>query len=144
MALEYTPLINGREFGWADIQVNIGGVPLTQIVAIKYEEEMEKENIYGAGRHPVSRGYGRVKSTASITLLSEVVMALKAKAPKGQLFRIAPFSIVINYQPDAGPMVTHILKNCEFTKNAFDWKEGDMKKEIELELIISHIVDKSV
>lgn len=142
MALEYTPLINGREYGWADITVNIGGVPITQIVAIKYEEEMEKQNVYGAGRNPVSRGYGRVKSTASITLLSEVVMALKAKATNGQLFRIAPFSVTVCYQPDAGPMVKHILKNCEFTKNAFDWKEGDMKKEVELELIISHIVSK--
>jgi len=144
MALELEPLINGREYGWADIVVNIGGVPVTGIRAIKYDEEMEKENIYGAGRNPVSRGYGRIKSTASITLLSGTVMALKAKAPKGQLFRIAPFPVTVSYQPDAGPIVTHILKNCEFKKSAFDWKEGDMSKEIELELIISHIVDKSI
>jgi len=144
MALELEPLINGREYGWADIVVNIGGVPVTGIRAIKYDEEMEKENIYGAGRNPVSRGYGRVKSTASITLLSGTVMALRAKAPKGQLFRIAPFPVTVSYQPEAGPIVTHILKNCEFKKSAFDWKEGDMSKEIELELIISHIVDKSI
>lgn len=144
MAIELEPLINGREYGWADIIVNIGGVPVTGIRAIKYDEEMEKENIYGAGRNPVSRGYGRVKSTASVTLLSGTVMALKAKAPKGQLFRIAPFSITVSYQPDAGALVTHILKNAEFKKSAFDWKEGDMSKEIELELIISHIVDKSI
>ena len=144
MALELEPLINGREYGWADIVVNIGGVPVTGIRAIKYDEEMEKENIYGAGRNPVSRGYGRVKSTASITLLSGTVMALRAKAPKGQLFRIAPFPVTVSYQPEAGPLVTHILKNCEFKKSAFDWKEGDMSKEIELELIISHIVDKSI
>lgn len=143
MALELEPLINGREYGWADIVVNIGGVPVTGITAIKYEEEMEKENVYGAGRNPVSRGYGRTKATASITLLSGTVLALKAAAPKKQLHRIAPFSISVSYQPDAGPMVTHILKNCEFKKTPFDWKEGDMSKPIELELIISHIVDKS-
>ncbi|GAA4156616.1 hypothetical protein GCM10022217_15800 [Chryseobacterium ginsenosidimutans] len=144
MAIELEPLINGREYGWADIVVNIGGVPVTGIRAIKYDEEMEKENIYGAGRNPVSRGYGRVKSTASVTLLLGTVMALKSSAPKGQLFRIAPFSVTVSYQPEAGPIVTHILKNCEFKKSAFDWKEGDMSKEIELELIISHIVDKSI
>lgn len=143
MALEFEPLINGREYGWADIVCNIGGVPVTGITAIKYGEEMEKENVYGAGRNPVSRGYGRVKSTASITLLSGTVLALKAKAPKGQLHRLAPFPITVSYQPDAGPMVTHILKNCEFKKTEFDWKEGDMSKAIDFELIISHIVDKS-
>ena len=114
MALEYEPLINGREYGWADIVVNIGGVPITGITAIKYGEEMEKENIYGAGRNPVSRGYGRIKSTASITLLSGTALALKAKAKNGQLHRLAPFSITVSYQPDAGPMVVHTLKNCEF------------------------------
>ena len=141
--VELEPLINGREYGWADITTTIGGVPVTGITAIKYCEEMEKENIYGAGRNPVSRGYGRVKSTASITLLSGTVFALKSKAPKGQLHRIAPFPITVSYQPDAGPMVVHVLKNCEFKKTEFDWKEGDMSKPIELELIISHIVDKS-
>jgi hypothetical protein len=141
--VELEPLINGREYGWADITATIGGVPVTGITAIKYGEEMEKENIYGAGRNPVSRGYGRVKSTASITLLSGTVFALKSKAPKGQLHRIAPFPITVSYQPDAGPMVVHVLKNCEFKKTEFDWKEGDMSKPIELELIISHIVDKS-
>nr|DAJ30009.1 MAG TPA: putative XkdM-like protein [Caudoviricetes sp.] len=144
MALELPPLINGREYGWADIIVNIGGVPVTGIRAIKYEEEMEKEDVYGAGRHPVSRGYGRIKTTASITLLSGTVLALKSRAPKGQLFRIAAFPITVCYQPEAGPLVTHVLKNCEFKKNAFDWKEGDMSKEIELELIVSHLEDKSI
>lgn len=142
--IELEPLINGREYGWADINVSIGGVPVTGITAIKYEEEMEKENIYGAGRNPVSRGYGRIKSTASITLLSGTVFALKGKAPKGQLHRIAPFSITVSYQPEAGPLVVHVLKNCEFKKTSFDWKEGDMSKPIELELILSHIVDKSI
>ena len=141
--VELEPLINGREYGWADIVTTIGGVPVTGITAIKYGEEMEKENIYGAGRNPVSRGYGRVKSTASITLLSGTVFALKSKAPKGQLHRIAPFPITVSYQPDAGPMVVHVLKNCEFKKTEFDWKEGDMSKPIEMELIVSHIVDKS-
>lgn len=144
MAVELEPLINGREYGWADISVIIGGVPVTGIRAIKYEEEMEKENIYGAGRHPVSRGYGRVKATGSITLLSGTVLALKEKAPKGQLHRMAPFSIDVLYQPDGGAMVKHTLKNCEFKKNTFDWKEGEMSKDIELELIISHIVNKSL
>ena len=144
MALELQPLINGREYGWADISCVIASVPVIGITAIKYETEMEKENIYGAGRNPVSRGYGRNKATVSVTLLSGTVFALKSSAKAGQLERIAPFSITVCYQPEAGPLVTHILKNCEFKKTTFDWKEGDMSKEIELELIITNVVDKSI
>ncbi|MBF2708780.1 hypothetical protein [Flavobacterium soyangense] len=135
-----TPLINGREYGWADIIVNISATPIVGIRAVKYEEEQEKENIYGAGRNPVSRGYGRVKTTGSITLLSATVFAMQAAAPGGKLHNIAPFPIVVLYQPEAGAIVTHTLKNCEFKKTTFDWKEGDLSKEIELELVISHVV----
>lgn len=137
--MDFTPLINGREYGWGDIVVNISASSVTGIKAIKYEEDQEKENIYGAGRNPVSRGYGRVKTTGSITLLSATVFALQAIAPKGKLHNIAPFPIVVSYQPETGPIVKHILKNCEFKKTTFDWKEGDMSKDIELELVISHI-----
>ncbi|PDS26473.1 hypothetical protein [Flavobacterium branchiophilum] len=137
--MDFTPLINGREYGWGDIVVNISATSITGIRAIKYEEDQEKENIYGAGRNPVSRGYGRVKTTGSITLLSATVFAMQAVAPKGKLHNIAPFPIVVSYQPETGPIVKHILKNCEFKKTTFDWKEGDLHKEIELELVISHI-----
>jgi hypothetical protein len=137
--MEYTPLINGREYGWADIVVNIAAVPVQGIKAIKYEEEQDKENIYGAGRNPVARGYGRVKTTGSITLLSATVFAMQTAAPKGKLHNVAPFPIVVSYQPETGAIVKHVLKNCEFKKTTFDWKEGDMSKDIELELVISHV-----
>lgn len=137
--MDFTPLINGREYGWGDIVVNISATSVTGIRAIKYEEDQEKENIYGAGRNPVSRGYGRVKTTGSITVLAATVFAMQAVAPKGKLHNIAPFPIVVSYQPESGPIVKHILKNCEFKKTTFDWKEGDMSKDIELELVISHV-----
>lgn len=137
--MDFTPLINGREYGWGDIAVNISGTSVVGIRAIKYEEDQEKENIYGAGRNPVSRGYGRVKTTGSITLLSATVLAMQAIAPKSKLHNLAPFPIVVAYQPETGAIVKHILKNCEFKKTAFDWKEGDMSKDIELELVISHV-----
>ncbi len=137
--MEFTPLINGREYGWADIVVNMGATPVLGIRAIKYEEEQEKENVHGAGVNPVSRAYGRVKTTGSITLLATTVFAMQNAAPQGKLHKVAPFPIVILFQPAVGPLVKRVLKNCEFKKTTFDWKEGDMFKEVELELVISHV-----
>lgn len=144
MAVELQPFINGREYGWADIQCVIASVPVIGITAIKYETEKEKENVYGAGSNVISRGYGRNKATASITLLSGTVMALQSSARDGKLENIAPFPITVCYQPDAGPLVTHVLKMCEFKKTTFDWKEGDMSKDIEFELIIAEVKNKSI
>ena len=137
---EIPPLINGQSYGWGDIVVNINGLPVTGITAIKYEEDQEKENVYGAGRYPVGRGMGRVKTTASITLLIETVMAIAKAAPKGQLHRIPPFPITVIYQPEAGPVVRDVIMNCEFKKQTRDFKEGDMKKEVPIELLVSHII----
>lgn len=139
-ALEVSPLINGRSYGWGDIIVTIGALPVTGITAIKYEEDQEKEDVYGAGRYPVARGYGRVKASASITLSVETAMALAATAKDGQLNRLAPFTITVTYQPESGPIMRDVLKNCEFRKQSRDWKEGDMKAQVELELLVSNIV----
>jgi hypothetical protein len=142
MAAEYMPLINGREYGWADIIVTIGGTPLTGIRGIKFNKTQEKENVYGASRNPVSRGYGRVTCTASITLLAATIFGLQLGAPRGDLNRISPFPITVLFQPDAGPLQIFVLKDAEFTENPQEWAEGDMSKEIELPLLISDIVKK--
>jgi hypothetical protein len=140
MAVELQPLINGRSYGWGDIVVNINGTPVTGITAIKYDEEQEKENVYGAGRYPVARGLGRIKCTASITLSMETVAGIAANAKNGNIHRIAPFPIVVLYQPDSGPIIKDTIMNCEFKKQSRDWKEGDKNKEVELELLVSHII----
>lgn len=141
MSIETTsPLINGRAYGWGDIIVTVGALPVTGITAIKYEEEQEKEDVYGSGRYPVARGYGRVKASASITLSVETVMALTGSSRDGQLNRMAPFTITVLYQPESGPIIRDVLMNCEFKKQSRDWKEGDMKNQVELELLVSHIV----
>jgi len=57
------PLINGEEYVWGDIKTSINGVPVTGIVAISYSDKQDKQNNYGAGRHPVSRSRGRITRT---------------------------------------------------------------------------------
>ena len=62
------PLINGKSYEWSDITMNVMGVPIVGVTAIKYDETQNMTNIYGAGRRPVSRGYGQIEPTASVTL----------------------------------------------------------------------------
>lgn len=44
------PLINGMLCGWADIVILIGGVPITGIVAVDYNESQVVENNLVASR----------------------------------------------------------------------------------------------
>lgn len=132
-------LINGKTYSWGDIAVVLFGQRVAGITAVSYDQEQEKENVYGAGNQPVARGYGNKKYTASITLLSEEVSALEAAAPNGDICDIPPFDVVVSFMNDQRAVVTHILKNAEFSKDSRNGKQNDPKMEIELPLIISHI-----
>ena len=124
---------------WADVVVAIGGVPITGITAIDYDDSQEVENKYGAGRYPVGRAKGRITSSAKITLNKEEVDTIQAQAPNGRLQDIAPFDITVSYMPDSGMIKTDKIRNCQFTKNQRSLKEGDTGSEVELELLPSHI-----
>jgi hypothetical protein len=139
MPVNTVPLINGVAYGWGDIIVNINGTPLVDITEIMYKDGREKKNIYGAGSVPIKRGRGRNTPTASITLGMEAVIALQKNAPNKKLDAIAPFSIVVMYQPEAGPIVKDIITGVEFTENSRDWKEGETDGKVKLDLIIGGV-----
>lgn len=133
------PMINGTLYSWADVVVVIGGVPVTGITAIEYDDKQDIANVYGAGRFPIGRAKGRITTSAKINLLQEEVEAIQRNAPNGRLQDIAPFEIIVSYLPDNGIIVTDKIRNVSFTENARKWKEGQTASEVELPLLPSHI-----
>lgn len=135
-----TPLINGIRHSWASIKCNILARTVTGITALSYEDKQEKVNNYGAGIFPVSRGLGKYEATASVTLHAYETEAIQRSLGVGKRIQdIAPFDIVVSYINDSDQLVTHVLRNCEFTNNKREVKQGDTVIEVEHELIISHI-----
>ena len=137
--MEFQPLINGKSYAWADITVNIGGVPVAGIVAISYKRSQEKTNNYGAGAKPVSRGRGNKEFEASITLHMEEVERLLLASPNRDLLDVPAFDINITYQSSDTQVANHVLKSCEFTEEACDIAQGDAVIEMELPLVIADI-----
>lgn len=131
---------NGIQHGWSAVEVRIFDRKIEGIVALDYEESQEKENLYGAGSKPIGRGHGRYAAKASITLLKFEVDALKESVGLRSLTEIAPFDIIVFYTlPNSSELRTDVLKNCEFLNDAISTKEGDLKIEKKLDLIVSHI-----
>jgi hypothetical protein len=134
------PLVNRYTYDWADISLIIGGVPVTGITGIEYDDDQEVQNNYGAGRYPISRSKGRISCTAKLTLTIEETRAIQKNSLTGRLQDIEPFNIVVCYLPaDATKIHRDIIHNCQFKKNSRTWAENDMGKTVELELIVSHI-----
>jgi len=133
------PLINGVAYSWADVRCVIMGTLLSGITAVKYEDVQEMQDNYAAGKYPVSRGYGNIKSSGSLTIQAEEIEALAAAAPNGRIQDYPPFDVIVTFEPTSGIFITHTLKNAQFTTNKREMKQGDMVIESEMTLVISHI-----
>lgn len=132
------PLINGRAYEYAQIAIEMLGGNVNSASAISYKEEQTKENNFGAGYRPVSRGHGAVNATASITMGMQDVEALRDVAPDGSLLKLPPFDIKVTYL-NLGKVVTHIVKNCEFLDDGVDTSQDDKDIKGTFGLLPSHV-----
>lgn len=136
-----TEIINkfGTMQGWNSVKVNLLGRDVIGITAIKYDDTLTKENVYGAGKFPIGRSQGNYAATASITLLKEEADALRRSVPPGKRLQdIGAFDIPVVYEYD-GPLGGDVIRNCEFTNNGVDVKQADGTIATEFTLITSHI-----
>lgn len=135
------PLINGQAYDFAQIIVNVMGVPIPSVTSIDYQEEQEKVDNYGAGNRPVSRGRGTIKATASIEMSMNDVEAIRDVAPDGSLVAIPAFDIVVVFGNPQNP-VKHTIKNCEFKTDGVSGSVDDTDMTKSFDLITSHILWK--
>lgn len=135
------PLVNGIQNHWAQITMSmLGAAKVYGVTKITYKDEQDMENNYGAGNFPYGRGFGKITPTASITLYMDEVESLQASAPQGRLQNYPEFDITVSFVPALGKAPSrHVIKNCRFKNNGRDVSTGDMKLEVELELLPSHI-----
>lgn len=132
------PLINGRAYDFGQIICNIMGVPIASISSIEYSEEQTKENNFGSGRRPVSRGHGTINASASIEMSMTDIESLRDVAPGGSLLKIPMFDIVVTFANEQAPK-THTLKNCEFTTDGMSGATDDTDLTRSFDLVVSHI-----
>lgn len=134
-------LINkfGKLAGWNSVTANMLGRDIEGITEITYDDSVEKENVYGAGKYPIGRAEGNYAAKASITLLLEEVNALQNSLPptKG-LDSIAPFPIVVEYEYN-GFKKKDVIHSCEFKGRGVAVKQNDKTIAYKFDLLCSHI-----
>lgn len=137
--MENPTLINGKAYAFAQIVVKAGPNMLASASAINYSEEQEKENNYGAGERPVSRGAGPIKPKADITLSMNDVESLRDIAPNRSLLKLPPFPVQVSFL-NAQKVVTHTLMNAEFINDGVEAQVDDKDIKRKFDLVLSHIV----
>lgn len=122
-------LTNGFEAGWANVIVGIVGVPTTAITELSYSDSQIVTNQYGTGVQPVSRTFGPVEYSGSLTLHLSAFDALVSAAPFGRIQNIPPFVITVVYAPQgqtAGFIPkTHAITQVTFMSAEVSHSQGD-------------------
>tara|TARA_B100000768_G_C11067942_1_gene285285 strand:- start:52 stop:480 length:429 start_codon:yes stop_codon:yes gene_type:complete len=136
----FTPLVNGVAYAYADIVVSILGAPIAGITSVKYDDKQDIVNNYGAGTFPTSRGFGKYEATCTLTLDRAELGALLSAAPNNRLQDIGEFDITVSYVPVGNAPQTDIIKNCRFSNTPSGGDEGDSMIMSEMEIVTSHIL----
>lgn len=134
-----TPLINGINYSWANITLVLFGVPVVGITKIEYKRKQKKENNYGVGSQPVSRGYGNYEYEGSIEIYQDEWKRIIAASPSKDPLTIPPFEIQIVYEGRGIIANKDILKAVEFMEDNFTANQGDTKLMVTVPLIIGLI-----
>ena len=133
------PIINGVNYSWANIKLVLFGVPVVGITSINYNRKQKKENNYGAGSQPISRGYGNYEYSGDIELYLEEWKSIIAASPNRDPLRADPFDISVIYGSSAINATVDVLRSVEFLEDPFAAKQGDTKLLVKIPLIIAAI-----
>ena len=134
------PLINGKSYDWAQIIVTVAGSPKAECRAISYKATQEKQNNYGQGANPTSRGRGRKTYEGSLTLSLVDLEALRDVSPNRDILDLPMFTITVTWAGADLIPLNHVLKNVDFTEDDITAAEGDMGLSVEIPFIFSHVI----
>jgi hypothetical protein len=133
------PIVNGIAYDWASITVVLFGVPVSMITKISYTRKQKKDNNYGAGYVPISRGYGNIEYDASMELYTDQWQQIIRISPNNDPLQIPPFDIQVVFANTGQIPVRDVLRSCEFVEDPFSSSQGDTKLMVNIPLIVAQI-----
>lgn len=140
MALSDLFLINGREYEWADISLNVGGIEIKGFRNVNYKESQEKEPLHAKGNKPRSIQRGNKTYTGSLTFTQSEVIALKTAAGSLSLLDIK-VDIIVAYTPENSAKIRVVtILGAEFTDIEEKMAQGDKFMEIELPFVALDVI----
>lgn len=130
---------NSAEFAWSNTLVTIMGRTFERILAIEYDVEVEKKQIYGRGSKVKGIQRQNEKPTGSITVGQSEYEAM-VRVAGGKVTDIVA-DIQVHYtEEDGTAIVKDRIIGAEFTKAQKGIKQGDADMEIKMDFIAMDIL----
>lgn len=135
-------LINGKNYSWSSLSLIINGTAYTGFTEISYKQSQTKENNYGIGDKPISRGYGNKSYEGSITMYRDTWQSIIEGSPANNPLDLPFFNIIVQYQPTStGILIKRdTLVAAEFTEDGITVAQGDTKILVTLPIIFADLI----
>lgn len=139
-------IINNKAYDWADVDFSLPGFSI-EPQEISYDDELEKEAVYGLGNKPRGYGSGNYKANFKTTFLRDDFndMIDYCKSNGINFYDMVLDKAVISYGNDNQPIVTDIITKITPTKKSNSAKQGDKSFTVEVEwLVFGEIITNGV
>lgn len=133
-------LPNGINYSWQNATIILFNVPIIGITKISIKSKQTKDNNYGLGNRPISRGYGNKEYEMSMSIyFDELVKWINAVSPNGDILDIPyfDFPMVLAGSRQVPHKVT--VRAAEFLESPFEVAQGDTKIIVDIPLVIAGV-----
>jgi hypothetical protein len=89
------PQINGIAFGWAEVVINVAGIPIRGVKAINYSESVERGKVRGTSQRKLALTSGEHDVEGDLELYMDDWYELKDALGDG--YMMATFAISVSY-----------------------------------------------
>ena len=129
--------VNGKAYDWGDVDIKMPGLVM-EVQEISYDDELEKEEVFGKGPLPRGIGTGNYKASGKMTLLRDDYDALLdyCKAKGIAFFGLTIPSVVVSYANEGARTRSDELKKVTFSKRSNKAAQGDKSLKVDIDLMI--------
>lgn len=134
--------VNGKAYSWGDVDLKLPGLSI-EIQEISYDDELEKEVVYGRGGKPRGYGRGNYKTSGKVTMLRDDYDALLdyCKQHNIAFFELEFPAAIVSYANEGDVTRQDVLNKVSFTKRSNKAAQGDKSLKVDLDLLIAGTIE---
>lgn len=134
--------VNGKAYDWGDVNLQLPGVTI-EVQEISYDDELEKEPVYGKGSKPRGYGRGNYKASGKLTLLRDDYDTLidYCKQQGKAFFALEVPKIIVSYANEGERTRQDILNKVSFSKRSNKAAQGDKNLKVDIDLMIAGVIE---
>ena len=124
--------VNDIEYSWGAITLKIRGVEITGFKAVSYSDAVERESVYGAGRHKLGMTRGKYTTEqGSLTAYLKQERAIIEEFGDGWA-DAGPFELEVRYAEPGEDTHIDIVEGCRWAGTGGGGEEGSAPLEREM------------